>query len=248
MDKSLREYTAVVVRDIRAGKQIDVQGAEVVLDKGKTAFGEAVKISVMSNPRLTLIKQEAEAFKQAFECSPTGIWIDENQTTVIVVGVLGVIGGVAYMYKYRSGDALASLSKDLLQKTWKVGSVDLGTKVTKFKPSKREFGLEVSANTKWRQFKADFAMNFLVEEKKFTFSTASSVTVALSTDKTLSLGMTQKTDNSGVLPSQNNAGLNTDVKAFVNMAYTKDQTTMKFGASFATDEKPSYFLSLIVQF
>lgn len=48
------------------------------------------------------LKQELQAFKREFECSPTGVWIDENKTKLIVVGALGLIAGT-YVGKHLRG-------------------------------------------------------------------------------------------------------------------------------------------------
>jgi len=249
LNKAIQDYTNIVIQKIKAGKQIDVAGARAVLDAGMEAYGEAIENAVTSNPKMDLLKQEANAFKSAFECSPTGIWVNENKTMLIVMGVIGVVGGVAYMYKNRTGDTIASLSKDQLKKTWKVGTIDLNTKVTNLKPSNREFGLEFSASSKWKQFNTNITLSFLAQNDIISVSSKSSVAVALSTDKTLSLGMTQKSDNSTLsLPLASKNSFSTDINAFVHLAYKNESTTMKLGMNVGTNKNPSYFLSLQMRF
>ncbi len=249
LDKAIREYTASVIKDIDAGNQINPGQAQSILDTAKEAYGETLSNNLKSSPKVVQLKQEAQAFKNTFECSSTGIWLSENKKTVIVVGVIGIVGGVVHMYKNRTGDSIAGLAQGLLQKTWKVGTIDLATKITSLKPSKRELGLEVSANSKWNQFKTDLSISFLAQNKSMGFSTNSSIAIALSSDATLAFGMRTRSNNSSsTIPPISGTDFSSNVNAFVNMEIKNDTTTMKFGAKLGTDEKPSYFLSLQMRF
>lgn len=246
--KAVREYSEKGVKDIKNGKPLDTAEGDAVIDAALEGFRGAVESSIKQEPKYHQLKQEANAFKNAFECSSTGVWVDNNKTTLVVVGAVGIVGGVAYMYKNRTGGKIAELSQGLLAKAWKVGTVNLNTKVTKFQPSSRELGIALESSGKWHTVNSKFNINFLAKDKNYDLSTEGSLTIALSTTKTIALGMIQQSEGSFGPPADDKQQLNTDISAFATLKYKNNATEMDVAAKYSSEDKYSFLASFRINF
>lgn len=197
----------------------------------------------MESPKGRQLKSELQAFKRAFESSPTGVWVDENKTKLIVIGALGVIGGTYYMYKNRTGDSIADLEKGLLKKTWEVGTVNLETKVTKLKPSVREFEFSSTLNYKWRKINTKMVVTAFGHEDFADVSTLGKLTFPLATNISASFGADYNTKNiplAGDTPADSTSEFN----AYLEMQYIKDKISIQLNAT--TGSTGEYSIGVIL--
>lgn len=96
----------------------------------------------------------------AFDNTQVGVFVNENKTMLIVVGVVAGIGGGIAMYHTKSGDVPAKAIGLLPElSVLKIGAVDLSVKNLKFTPSERRVGADVKAVGKWTSVKANLEMS-----------------------------------------------------------------------------------------
>jgi hypothetical protein len=114
--------------------------------------------------------QKSEAFKAAkrsltdLKCavkeSPIGVWVDENQTMLIIIAAGLALGGGVAMYRARAGDDISHWAAKLapmLLKFKVIGGVEIGVEEFKFKPSERAIELKSFAEIKkWKAVEARF--------------------------------------------------------------------------------------------
>jgi hypothetical protein len=252
LKKAVREHQNRMFFDDLKGKHRSPEEAEkeklnAILKATKNAGGSVIQSSIMQTPTGQQLKQELQAFKREFECSPTGVWIDENKTTLIVVGALGLVGGSFYMYKNRTGDTIGTIGENLLKKTWVVGSVNLETKVTKLKPSARELGVSAALSYKWRGIKTKVAVNAFGHEKLADISTLGTITLPLATNLSAGLGVNHSTKN---IPLTKNTSADTlsDFNAFLKLQYVKDKVSLQLNAAAGSSGEYSVGAILHVEF
>jgi len=241
LKKAVRDYNDKNFFDTLKGstktpEQNERDKLNAILKAAKTAGGNVIKSSVMETPTGQQLKQEMQAFKNEFDCSPTGVWLSENRTKLIVVGALGIIGGSLYMYKNRTGDSLASLSTSLLKKTFVVGSVNLDTKVTQLKPSTHELGVDLAASTKWRTVETKVAISLLAKENVADISTSGTITLPLAGNMVAGLGISHSNKNipaPGVVPGTSQE----EISAFIKWHSLKDKVSLQLNASAGNNGK-----------
>ncbi|MDH5328115.1 MAG: hypothetical protein OEZ68_18640 [Gammaproteobacteria bacterium] len=248
LKKAVRDYQSKAFFGSLKGKSLSPQEQEeamleALLKAAKKTGGAELKNSIMQSPDAQRLKTDLQEFKSAFECSPTGVWVDKNKGLLIVVGVLGAIGGSYYMYKNRTGDTIADLSKSLLKKTWVVGSINLDTKVTKLVPSKREIGVELAASYKWEQITTKVSINMLAHEKLADISTMGTITIPLKNRMVAGIGIGSSNTN---LPlGAGSTGVqDSSLNAFVNLQYNRDNLSIQLNAS--TDDKGTRAIGAIL--
>lgn len=249
VDKAVREYNEKTLSAIKAGKEFSLEDGKAALKQIRTGFLDAGKKTIKDTTNYHLLKKEQEEFKRAFECSETGIWVNENKTQLIIVGAVGILGGVAYMYKNRTGDTIAKLTKDKLEATWKVGTVNLSTQVTTFEPSTRSFGLAFDAKNNWRSIKSSYSLNFLAQENNYSVSSKGAVSFPLTFNQTMSLGMTHVSTGRFGMSSDSTGDESTNrMSAFATVEYKSDEATMDLSAKYDTDDKFSFLASVKIKF
>ena len=104
-------------------------------------MGEATWDSIKKSPRYKLFDQSLKDLNSTFEKTPTGLWVNNHKTELILFGSLLTIGGALAQYHFRSNDDFASLyakGVSMATKKIKIGDLTLGAEFPKFVPSKRE--------------------------------------------------------------------------------------------------------------
>ena len=239
--KSMRDAQRKIFFDSLNGvklteKQAENKKLEALLATVKKAGSAGVQTSIMNTVRGQQLQQETVAFKEALECSPMGVWVDKNKTKLIVVGALGLIGGSVYMYKHRTGDDVADLSKNLLKGTFNAGAVTFDGKVTAVVPSKRTFGAEMSASYQWQKVKTTAKINILAQENVADLSTTGTITIPLRPELSLTAGVKHQAKNLH-LSSDTTAVQSNNMNAFLSLEYSKDKVRFQLKSSMSQDGK-----------
>jgi hypothetical protein len=228
-----RTFIGAVGGSHRSAEENEKAKAEAIKNAMLSSGGsEALKLA-MASPKGQELKRNLSAFKREFEASPTGVWINENKTKLIVVGVLAAVGGACYMYKNKTGDRIADLGKDLLKKTWVVGTINLETKATKLKPSAHELELQAALSHKWRSINTNVTVRMLAHKNLADIKATGIITVPLSTHLTASLGVNHSVANIPMTGSpladsqEKNYG---NLNPFVKLQYTEDKISLQLNA------------------
>jgi hypothetical protein len=136
-----KEADALIAEQKKGGAlKLDAPG---LLKKAGEATGKALSeeyIRVLkSSPHFKKMEDAAEQVVDDFNCSPTGVFLDENKTVLVIVGAVLAVGGATALYAAKIGNWLASPIEGLSKKV-KVGSFILEGKVVKFQPEGRDAG------------------------------------------------------------------------------------------------------------
>lgn len=131
---------------------------------------------IKKSPEYSKVKSSLKQLECAFKKSSVGIFVDKNQTWLIIVGVVAGIGGAVGLYYAREGDLLASqiprLSKNKL-KVKVAGGLVIGANLTQFKPSTRELSFEAFAKLELEKIKASLKISAAFKDLELTQATSS---------------------------------------------------------------------------
>jgi len=167
------------------GKQL-LMAAGTVL---QSAAVDDVKRQIESSGHFRDFKQSAETLKKAMICraasSPVGVWINEHERVVIVVGVVGLLGTVAaaiYDLAAHGSDsttadvqaaAKAVTSNFVVRKL--IGTIELFKRdgfVVNYKPGDGSIKFEANKTTDWVMVQGGLEVNGLYETPKAMSATA----------------------------------------------------------------------------
>ena len=119
-----------------------------------TAVSKEVQRAIEQSSGVKKLQEDAKQVLKNFECSPVGVWVNQNRTLVYVVGAVLALAGGAAMYFTKSGDDVAKFVEGK-GKTFKLGTIEIKGQLTQFKPSSQTVGVEVGASGNWKWLKAD---------------------------------------------------------------------------------------------
>jgi hypothetical protein len=137
---------------------------------------------IKSSGQYKRLEQSGKRVVEALKCTPAGVWFDEHQMLVYIVGGGVLVSGAAAMYVLRSGDAvtapIASLFKDKKAITIPItGDLDLSAGGFKFTPSKREVALDLTASAKWKEIKAELTLSGHALDSQVTIGGAGKIVI-----------------------------------------------------------------------
>jgi len=149
--------------------------------KGAEAVGESVKEQIQRTPQYKELERRAQKILKALECSPVGVWFDQNKMILYILGAGVLVGGATAMYVARAGDPvtepLTSLIKDKKIRVPIPGNLELSASGFKFVPSKREVDVDLSLSGQWKTVKADFKVNVQAVDSSVQASAAGTVVI-----------------------------------------------------------------------
>ena len=149
--------------------------------KGAEAVGESVKEQIQRTPQYKELERRAQKILNALECSPAGVWFDQNKMILYILGAGVLVGGATAMYVARAGDPvtepLSSLIKDKKIRVSIPGNLELSASGFKFVPSKREVDVDLSLSGQWKTVKADFKVNVQAVESSVQASATGTVVI-----------------------------------------------------------------------
>ncbi len=134
--------------------------------KAQGPAGKALLAEIKKTAEYKDLVGRVEKLRCSAGKTPVGIWIDEHKGLAIFVAVGIAVGGLSAMYVTRSGDLPAEYLLKVAKGPYKykVGKLDLGTKVLKFEPSTRTIAIEQFAVAKWKPLQAKIALQGLAVE------------------------------------------------------------------------------------
>jgi len=161
-DPLLQEKVALELR--KAGEQLmkeQANGKGVSVTRSLSTLASAAdKKSQVSKPLVKELKATPEfrvfdkslsELKCSFDQSPVGVFVDDNKTTLIIVGVVAALAGGVAMYRARSGDTVAKAANLVphLTPALSLGSIDISLDKFKFKPSDQRLEIDLKAKGKF---------------------------------------------------------------------------------------------------
>jgi hypothetical protein len=120
------------------GKTPDASVAKALLQPLANAAGPAALREVRNQPEYQEAERGLRDLKCAFDATPVGVFIDENQTVLIIAGVVLGAAGAVTMYHARAGDVPARALTEITNRAASsidIGQVKLGISGVEFKPS-----------------------------------------------------------------------------------------------------------------
>lgn len=138
---------------------------------GQTALHQAKETVKKSSEYKDLIKG-LDNLKCAVKATPAGIWVNKNETLVIVILSAVALGGATVLYTTRWGDPIAKPSTDLIKnalKSGKVGSLEVKLSGLRFVPSQQHVMASLDlTSTSWTRYKTTFSFGAEVKNGAFT--------------------------------------------------------------------------------
>jgi len=186
-----------------SGKAADPkQGEAVLTNLGEAAFNAVsadVRKQIEHAPQVKRLQKDAKQVLEDFKCSPVGVWVNENQTFIYIVGAVLALGGGAALYYTKSGDFVAKFVEGK-GKTIQLGKIEISGKLTKFQPSTRTVGASVGLSGKWKALNADFTLSGTAVGSQGTVSADGKIVIPLTESLT---AMTSARFDLGALPGSN---------------------------------------------
>ncbi len=189
--KALDKQALALVKRQQADPSVPVTGEDgtkflkaagsAALDAG----AESMKRQIERSSAYLKLEQSLRDLHCSFKKSPVGVWVDENQTLLVIIASGLALGGATAMYVTRTGDLPAGWAADLAEKKLKsfhLGKITLGVEKFDFKPSERELGAKVYADTsKWKGIpNVKFSISAAAKDDKLTsLGVAGEVTVPI---------------------------------------------------------------------
>jgi hypothetical protein len=158
--QSRAQSTTTVVSDKEA-KELAEALAKGVGEKA----GDEILEQIKKSPEYKKLAASLKDFEAAAKCSPMGVWVDKNQTTLYIVGAALLLGGSAALYITKTGGAAVDLPVGLLKgkslNIVKVGGFSLKGQLLEFKPETRTIGAGLTLAQDLDQVKLTFKLGVI---------------------------------------------------------------------------------------
>jgi|SRR5689334_11110078 len=156
--------------------QFSAEDARKLADKlqqaGVQGFKDGLLEQVKKSHEYQRLEKSAERIVDALKCSPAGVWIDQHEALVYIVGAGLILGGATALYLARTGDAitdpLTSLLKDKKAKLKVRQNIEIAGGLAKFVPSTREVEVDVQAIAKWKPIEIKLNVSVQAVNEKFS--------------------------------------------------------------------------------
>lgn len=127
---------------------------------GSEAVRNRARLRLENSAPYRRLSRSLNEFQCAFDQTPVGVFVNDNQTWLIVTGAVGAIAASAAMYYFESGD-LPAQAVNLLDDTTliKLGRIELGTGNVSFTPSERRIDPELLATARWTHVTASVRLS-----------------------------------------------------------------------------------------
>jgi len=148
--------------------------AEKLQGAGAQGLKDGLLEQVKKSHEYRRLENSAERVVQALKCSPAGVWIDEHEALVYVVGAGLILGGATALYVTRTGDGVVdpvmAVLKDKKAKLKARENIEISGGLAQFVASKREIELNAQAVAKWKPL--EVKLNVAVQAVNDKFSVA----------------------------------------------------------------------------
>jgi hypothetical protein len=138
-----------------------------VVDGVKSAATEEYLKQIKASSKFKALEGQLDSFEKAFNSSALGVWIDENEGYLYVVGAALALGaGVAMYVTKPSGPVMELATKELAKlkfKIVKVGSLQLGVGGITFEPKSDLVGAKLTGTINWQKLKIDLAFQLIAK-------------------------------------------------------------------------------------
>ena len=156
--RALKKEAEILMNAPRKNKKLDDKGMLLnTLKASASSLGKAMESQIKKTTEYSRLKTNLKELECSFNKTKVGVFVDRNQTWLIIIGSVAGIAGSVGLYYAKSGDliasALPSLAKDKL-KIKVAGALEIGANLTTFKPSTRELGVEAFTKLQWEKVQA----------------------------------------------------------------------------------------------
>lgn len=136
-----------------------------LLEKVGEKAGDAASEQVKKSPEYKRLEQKIQALEKTLACSPMGVWVDNNQGLLLVVGIGVAFGSAAALYLTKTGGPVVDLPISLLKEKpmqfFKVGGFTLKGQLLEFEPKKQTLGAGLLATQKWEKVELSFKIGVI---------------------------------------------------------------------------------------
>jgi len=152
--------THITITDTSEAKDIAGRIGKNVL----TAVKDDVLHQLKQSDGVSKLKNNIRQLQKEFKRTAVGAWINENEKVLYIVAGVAAFGAAAGMYYFKSGDFVAKFAEGK-GKAVKLGSLTLKGTLTKFEPSTRSVGAEISTTGNFKPVKVDLKLTGLTVGK-----------------------------------------------------------------------------------
>jgi hypothetical protein len=146
---------------------------------GITAFTTGVLEQVKKGAEYRRLQMSADQLVRALKCSPAGVWVDEHEALVYLLGGGVILGGATALYLARTGDTITGPVMDLIKgkkKSFKVHhNLEVAAGLAKFVPSQRDVEVAADATAKWKPLQVKLDLKVHAVNEKFSVAAGGQV-------------------------------------------------------------------------
>ena len=113
---------------------------------------------MLESDEVKKLKKKADDLVAAFECTQAGVWINNNKTLLVVVGVVAALAGTAALYMVKTGGGITSLAEGK-GFTKKIGRITFDGKILKLDTTKQEVGLKLAMGADFKRLQFDTSIS-----------------------------------------------------------------------------------------
>jgi hypothetical protein len=128
-------------------------------------LGDGVSDEIKKSSEYKRLESKVKSLENALKCSPMGVWVDQHQGLVFLVGLGVAFGSAAVLYLTKTGGPVVDLPIGLLKEKpvqiFKVGKFTLKGQLLEFKPDKQLLGAGVVATQKWEKMDLTFKIGVI---------------------------------------------------------------------------------------
>ncbi|MBC8167866.1 MAG: hypothetical protein H7Y20_18610 [Bryobacteraceae bacterium] len=170
VQKSIREgLQTFALKKIASGtSKVTDEEAKELIKLGETVggkIGDGVAEQIKKSGEYKRLEEKLKGLEKTLQCSPMGVFIDENKALVFVVGIGVAFGTAAVLFLTKTGGPVIDLPIGLLKEKpvqiFKVGGFTLKGQLLDFKPDKQILGAGVVVIQQWKKVDLTFKIGVI---------------------------------------------------------------------------------------
>ena len=150
-------------KTISAGKSL----SRIAKVSGKN-LQKPMTSQIKKSPEYRRLEKGLKEFKCSFDNTPVGVFVNNNRTLLIIIGVVGAVGSGVAMYYTRTGDLPAKAFRLAELISIEIGAVSISAEKFVFTPSVRGIEVAIDTTAKWDNVKAKFGLSAAFKNDKIT--------------------------------------------------------------------------------
>lgn len=168
--KTLLDYANTRVKKGAGGVDSSEEGRKLLEAIGEgvvDAAGKNVVAEIKKSRQYRALEASLVTFQKTAATSSLGVWVDQNQGILYVVGVALVAGTAGVLYYTKTSAAIVGktieLAKNREFQILQIGTLKFGAALWDFRPDARVLGAKILTTKTWKNLSLDLKLGLLAE-------------------------------------------------------------------------------------